>query len=164
MKFRSLSPIFMLVLGVLLTMAAVGQSIPDESDNECYTGGMLDGQCVSDWHWECGWYLHNWLVNPGAPVPNWCGDITNRSVSGPYPGCVYNGSVYNDYTNFGNSLFLAENAPVFSDSQCTQKTENWTWRLVYASTPVEAETLCQAAFGTATHGIIDGTGRIYGCY
>ena len=37
-----------------------GSRLPEcftRDDNECYTGGVLEGQCDSEWEWIAGWYL-----------------------------------------------------------------------------------------------------------
>lgn len=29
----------------------------NESANACFEEGSMDGKCVTNWEWECGWYL-----------------------------------------------------------------------------------------------------------
>jgi hypothetical protein len=36
----------------------------------------MEGDCTTEWHWECGWYLARWLENGGWATmpffPDWC--------------------------------------------------------------------------------------------
>lgn len=55
----------LLLFSAMGIMAQEGPSPTTEDDNECYTGGLMEGKCEILWEWECGWYLHVWVENGG---------------------------------------------------------------------------------------------------
>jgi hypothetical protein len=81
--------LLLIVLGLVLVMTSHAQST-EQSENECFEGGMLEGQCSNtdvdgdgivdqediNWMFECGYYL--------ALVDN--GEILNDEV--PLDGCT----------------------------------------------------------------------------
>lgn len=163
MKSVSIILLVIIVVLVLFVPAYAQDDGGSTDDNECLTGGVMEGKCTSDWHWICGWYLDNWfdkggwLANPPTDFPDWCNP---RSLLPPPPpppdpnapgfpsgGCVYNGPYYNDYTNFNGGWALAAPSPVYSDSGCTLFSTTWIQGIVYAPAPFDANALCQAAFG-----------------
>lgn len=82
----------------------------------------------------------------------------------PSANCLYNGSHYDDYTNFNGGWSLEVNSQVYSDSDCTNPTLNWTTRLVYAPSGYDPDSLCNEAFGTASDGSPTGTIDLYRCH
>jgi hypothetical protein len=142
-------------------------SIVTEDDNECYEGGLLEGQCTTEWHWQCGWYIRNWLTTPNAYLPEWCHYNVSPVISRvPYPsgGCVYNGSYYNDYTDFGGGWWLFKGPNIYIDADCTVPAgQPWLIDIVYAPAPYDAEALCQEAFGKSQNGNTPGSVDIFRC-
>lgn len=160
-----------LLMGLMVVVVASAQDIPAEDDNECYTGGLWEGQCVTEWHWECGWYVYSWRTT-GTSIPEWCnyriGVPDSLPVLPPYPSanCFYNGAGYNDYTDFGGGWWLPASAPaIYSDPGCTTLIvgETWNFRIIYAPAPYDPEALCQAAFGTGLLGLSTGAPGLYLC-
>ena len=58
--------LFTLTLVIVLAAVIVVQAEPDsppgvppddEDANACYSGGSMEGKCITDWHWKCGWFL-----------------------------------------------------------------------------------------------------------
>lgn len=165
-----------LFIGVMLGNLTTAQESTNEIDNECYTGGELEGKCTTEWDWTCGWYIRNWR-NTGGPIPDWCHYQINpvpaaSAVVNPpkpvpqYPsaGCVYNGPVYNDYTNFGGGWWLPINATIYTDANCQNAiSSSWLYPVIYSPAPYDAQTLCQEAFGTSIwNNVANGT-DIYLC-
>lgn len=77
--------IFSLITAVAIGVGATAQMTQDpllENDNECFAGGLMEGQCETEWHWVCGWYIRNWRVNGGL-IPEWCNfDIAAHTGQG----------------------------------------------------------------------------------
>jgi hypothetical protein len=161
MKPVSIILLVIIVLLVLFVPAYAQDDGGSTDDNECLTGGVMEGKCTSDWHWICGWYLDNWfdkggwLANPPTDFPDWCNP---RSLLPPPPepdkssfpsgGCVYNGPFYNDYSDFKGGWSLGAPSTVYGDAGCTSPIFTWFDDIVYAPAPFDANALCQAAFGS----------------
>ena len=81
--------LLVILLSLMLVIISHAQLTEQSENNECFEGGMLDGQCSItdadgdgvleqadiDWMFECGYYL--------AQVDN--GDLENEDV--PLDGC-----------------------------------------------------------------------------
>lgn len=72
-----------MILVIILAILATGGSVLAEEDiteNACYAGGTMEGQCdlateaETNWAWTCGWYIAR--VDSGKwgaeAVPSWC--------------------------------------------------------------------------------------------
>lgn len=46
-----------LFLLMLLLVVPIASAQEPAEDNACNPGGSMEGKCISDWHWTCGWYL-----------------------------------------------------------------------------------------------------------
>lgn len=70
--------IILIVTSLGLTNIAIAQE-DDPEDNACYTGGSMEGDCITDWHWICGWYLTRWEQAGGwfgnYHYPDWCNPV-----------------------------------------------------------------------------------------
>jgi hypothetical protein len=159
--------VVLLFVGLTVGSGVFAQSDSTQDDNECYVGGELEGQCVTEWHWLCGWYIRNSRVND-APIPEWChyNSETVQLPLSPYPSahCFYNGINYDDYTDFGGGWWLPAQAPIYIDANCTiLNGEKWNYNIIYAPAPYDPEILCQIAFGTSLLGFSTGAPDLYLC-
>jgi len=80
--------LLLIMLSLMLVVVSHAQ-LTEQSENECYEGGMLEGQCSTtdvdgdgvieqediDWMFECGYYM--------AQVDN--GELANEDI--PLEGC-----------------------------------------------------------------------------
>jgi hypothetical protein len=68
--------VLLLTLLLLIPATASAQEPGTPEDNACNEGGLMEGDCTTEWHWECGWYLARWQANGGWNTmpffPDWC--------------------------------------------------------------------------------------------
>jgi hypothetical protein len=74
---KRLTPLLLILLSIFsLALPASAQEPGTPEDNACNPGGLMEGDCTSEWHWECGYYLARWQANGGWRTlpffPNWC--------------------------------------------------------------------------------------------
>lgn len=52
---------FLLVIILLVSVIPMVNAQEPEpgtaADNSCNVDGSMEGKCISDWHWRCGWFL-----------------------------------------------------------------------------------------------------------
>jgi hypothetical protein len=104
---------------LLLTMGG-GAVVAQEDDNACYPGGLMEDDCTTEWHWECGWYLARWQANGGWQTmpfyPDWCApevllpplpQTPQTASGGDAPGfaCVISTNGLNTFCQTGSNQF-----------------------------------------------------------
>lgn len=157
---RRFLSVIMLLIGLMTGMMSVAQDAPAEDDNECYTGGLLEGQCISDWHWECGWYVRNHR-DTGEIIPEWCGYARLPAYPSAYCARPGNG---NYYVNFDGGWWLAAMVQIYFDAACEDMIQAQVGNnYIYAPPPYNAEALCKEAFGPTFNVIPSPNTNIYDC-
>jgi hypothetical protein len=163
--------IMILILPILLLIVSGSvlsqESIPeDPNENACYSGGLMyraEGEgCATEWHWQCGWYLANWLNNGGWAgdiwMPEWCNpevllppqSVTTSTLSS-VPVCVYwsSGNVSAYVTGVVFPSGSLSNIPTYLGTTCATLFNTWSpiANLVYAPNGIgEAQQLCDIHF------------------
>jgi len=147
------------------------------TDNWCTNPDRWgDGRCnvegdiwLTNWYYICGYYMariasgeysmgpteqliDNCLVDiPPVPAPV----IT---VGHHAPGCVRAFGTFIDF--MGGISIPAASSPAYADAACTQFIANWNFNFVWASSPANAQSLCQSIFGENQ---IGQDGNVFAC-
>lgn len=153
MKLLQLS---LLIFSLLMTPFAASITFAQEGsqsdDNACFSGGVMEGKCDTDWEWMCGYYLARWQANCISLLPpRFITPPGGDDEVFPSAGCLLLafGGGQPLYANFNGSYFFTVPAPGYSDPDCTIPNGGfWVDHNVYAPAPYDAETLCLEAFGT----------------
>lgn len=99
---RLLFILVIVVLALPFGMAhAEDPAVGSKEDNACNAGGSMAGQCTTEWHWVCGYYLarFNTGVFSRVQVPAACGSLLATipvDASGTVILCLSNPGIYVD--------------------------------------------------------------------
>jgi hypothetical protein len=66
--------LWLILIVVLLAVPLAVHAQESVPDNACYEGGSMEGNCTTEWHWTCGWYLARYEVGifSRGQVPQTC--------------------------------------------------------------------------------------------
>jgi hypothetical protein len=174
------------LFGILVTMFLLSSSLfvhaisvddegivndPNENGraNACYVGGSMEGQCLTEWDWEGGWYLirfefglisrENFPAQFAILLPQEIVETPEVVVDAPSASSC-KGPIYGVlYLNFGSSNKLVS-PQFYSDAACSITYAVIPFTMVYTTgDSAAALTICGAGFTAAS---VAGT-NIYRC-
>lgn len=114
------------------------------ADNACYTGGVMEGKCDTDWEWTCGYYLARW-ISAGEwfgnyPMPTSCASL----LPPPPMGSAVTLTLTSVCLTSGFGPFLFTGTPNSSPNGGFYSTAGCTGILIVEGTLVEAPDISAA--------------------